>query len=151
MLVGAAIGSKIHNFWIIFILGILSHFILDRLPHWEYGRHIKFTNLTHKEFTIFSLKAFLDLGLGTFFIACFFYGTPDYWYALWGALAGILPDGLLFLFIFLLVLFDQKINWLEKYYNFHKKNHSPENKNSLAQGIIVEGLAVILSLLIFFI
>jgi hypothetical protein len=36
ILVGAAIGAKTQNLGLIVILGILSHFILDKIPHWDY-------------------------------------------------------------------------------------------------------------------
>ncbi len=36
ILIGAAIGAKIRNPFLISALGILSHLILDKIPHWDY-------------------------------------------------------------------------------------------------------------------
>jgi len=36
ILVGALIGFKIQNPWLVFILAIISHFALDAIPHREY-------------------------------------------------------------------------------------------------------------------
>ena len=34
-IVGAVFGSYFSNIWVIILLGILSHFILDMVPHWD--------------------------------------------------------------------------------------------------------------------
>lgn len=36
-LIGAAIGSRINNWVLITVLAIISHIILDKIPHWGYG------------------------------------------------------------------------------------------------------------------
>ena len=37
IIIGAAIGAKTQNLGLIIILGLLSHFILDKIPHWDYS------------------------------------------------------------------------------------------------------------------
>jgi len=37
IIIGAAIGAKTQNLGLIIILGLLSHFIMDKLPHWDYS------------------------------------------------------------------------------------------------------------------
>ncbi len=37
MLVGALLGAKIHSLAAIFLLGLISHLVFDRFPHWEYS------------------------------------------------------------------------------------------------------------------
>ena len=36
LLLGAAIGSKFKQWPVIVVVSIISHFILDRIPHWDY-------------------------------------------------------------------------------------------------------------------
>lgn len=36
MLVGGAIGMRVKNVWLVFLLAFLSHFLLDFIPHWDY-------------------------------------------------------------------------------------------------------------------
>ncbi len=36
LLVGAVVGAKVNNIGWIIILGIISHFIIDKIPHWDY-------------------------------------------------------------------------------------------------------------------
>lgn len=44
ILVGAVIGAKTQNLGLIIILGILIHFILDKIPHWDYDLPSVFRN-----------------------------------------------------------------------------------------------------------
>lgn len=37
IIIGATIGAKTQNLGLIIILGLLSHLILDRIPHWDYS------------------------------------------------------------------------------------------------------------------
>ena len=53
LLVGAAIGAKTHNLGLIIILGLLSHLILDKIPHWDYGE--KLEKLPHDKFFVKNL------------------------------------------------------------------------------------------------
>lgn len=41
LLIGAVIGAKINHFGWIIVLGIVSHLILDRIPHWDYGKRVE--------------------------------------------------------------------------------------------------------------
>jgi len=36
LLTGAAIGGRTRKIWPVFILAVISHYLLDALPHWEY-------------------------------------------------------------------------------------------------------------------
>lgn len=41
LLIGAVIGAKIRHFGWIIVLGIVSHLILDKIPHWDYGKRVE--------------------------------------------------------------------------------------------------------------
>ncbi len=140
MLVGAAIGLKIDNFWAIFILALISHFLFDRLPHWEYVKNL--SDLPREKFPSFILKAVLDLTLGIIIIWCLTSDSPLHSYIFFGAFAAILPDGL----TLLNMLTGKKIKILEKFWSFHKKISIAENKNSPFWGAIIEIAVVILSI-----
>ena len=58
MLVGAAIGARVRNIWLVFILAWLSHYLLDFLPHWDYLDAIDIANPDHL------LKMGLDFIIG---------------------------------------------------------------------------------------
>lgn len=63
LLLGAAIGAKIKHFGWIIVLAIISHFILDKIPHWDYGKKAleKFTrNKSFKTLFIFFAKMIFD-------------------------------------------------------------------------------------------
>ena len=64
MLVGAAIGSQSPNLWIAFCLGVVSHFLIDILPHWDYLDDINFEGSSLK-------KIALDFILGSGLILIF--------------------------------------------------------------------------------
>lgn len=145
MLVGAALGAKIHNFWIIFILGIVLHLATDRLPHWEYNRHIDWEYASRRQLVILMVAIPLDLLAGAVVIGLFLIHSPERVYILAGAFFSLLPDGLVFLRHFWVVIFKKK-NWLlEKWYHFHKKLHIPENKNSPFWGAIIEIAVAVLA------
>lgn len=105
-LIGAAIGAKIQGIGWIIILGLLSHTVIDRIPHWAYigGVLKKFQkNKSYKTLFIFSLKLIVDGLIGLLIVA------SAMWYknmikleylipVLIGAFSAILPDILLGIF-----------------------------------------------------
>jgi hypothetical protein len=68
IVVGAVIGAKTHNLGLIIILGLASHFILDRIPHWEYDISKNMddfrTGRKIKGLSGLFLKIFLDAFIG---------------------------------------------------------------------------------------
>lgn len=140
MLVGAAIASRIHNLWIILILGIILHFLADALPHWQYEKDPD--NLPSEKIPFFVFKVSLDLVLGSIIIWWLLGSSPLRFYAFFGAFVSLLPDG----FTLLNILSHQKLGILNKFHSFHKKVNIFENKNSPIWGVIVEVLIVVLSI-----
>jgi hypothetical protein len=78
LIVGATIGAKTHNLGLIIILGLLSHFIMDKIPHWDYpvlknARLFKETKKIKYLFIFFSQIA-IDWTIGLLIMFfCLFY------------------------------------------------------------------------------
>ena len=109
-LVGAAVAGAVPEHPVTgFILGFLSHFILDAIPHWDYDLDFFKTNsLTVKDLFKLSLDTVLGLAVVGFF-------TPI---LIWGALGGLAPDALQYV--------SRKTNWrwLDPVQKFHLWIHS---------------------------
>lgn len=116
LLIGAAIGLKIHNPLAIFVLALTSHFIADKIPHWEYAsKEPKYLN--KKEFSVFLLKAAAD-GLLGIMLLFWLLREQSYWpYAIFGAFVSALPD-----FPMLLLRFFPHAGWLSSYQKLHDAN-----------------------------
>jgi hypothetical protein len=111
MLVGAAIGTQAPNGWSVFILGLVSHYLLDFLPHWDYLYRVDIKNPSHRK------KIALDFLLGAGLILILTWSYPDKWLIIIGIGAALLPD-------FLEVIYKNfKINWLRPLARFHEKIH----------------------------
>jgi hypothetical protein len=106
-IVGGAVGSFFpQNPLLAFFAGLLSHFVLDAIPHWEY--QIKSINSKAD-----SSKGFFKIGWGLvwdvikisadfflgFLLAILIFGKGNYsdYSVFAGALGGVFPDSLLFL------------------------------------------------------
>jgi len=86
MLIGAALGAKVHNFWIIFFGSLLLHLATDTLPHWDYVQK-KYYN----KIWLLAGATILDIALG--YAAIFLIMGRDAWpYAFWGAAFSLAPD-----------------------------------------------------------
>jgi hypothetical protein len=89
-----------------FVCGLLSHYFIDSITHWDYK--LKSSNEADdpaervltigKNFYFDLLKIGLDLALGIFLVFLFFGKTVDPYILLSGIFGGILPDFLQFLF-----------------------------------------------------
>lgn len=142
LLIGAAIGLKIHNFWIIFIIALLAHFVADRLPHWEYST-AALINKNKKDFLIFAGKVFIDIALSCLLFFYLLWGKTAWPYALFGAFFSALPDLPL-----LLIYFFPKTAWLASYKNFHGNLHSKQVSGNNILGILTETAVVALAILL---
>ena len=109
MLFGAAVGSSVNNIPLAIILALLSHYLLDFIPHIDYP--LKDTD--KKNFILMLpniLKIALDFGSGILLIFLFSKNHPIIYVC---AIAAILPDG----FTVLNALMPNKI------LKFHSKLH----------------------------
>lgn len=149
MLAGAAVGSQIHNYWLVSIVSLVLHFILDKLPHWEYHagfRSEHFQQLPKRKALIFAVKVFLDFAIGIFLVVFFWQNSPNFSSIALGSFFCVLPDGFLFLHMFFKIVFRREPALIKKIYNFHHANHYPANKNPRFWGVLVEGAVVAISL-----
>ena len=112
-LVGAAIGEKINNPWVIITTSLILHFFLDTLRHGEYLNQ----NSKLKEFW----KVAIDLAVG-YSIIIIVISSSDFSdisikNILIGSFASIFPDLLTFLY------WKVNFKFLQFYINFHQKFH----------------------------
>jgi len=139
MLIGAAIGAKIHSLTAVFILSVISHFIADKLPHWEYIDKQLTEFKSKKEWLVFLIKVLLDFSLGLLILFYFFWQSPIWSAVALGALASILPD-----FLILLNCLFPKIKILESYRNFHHQSHLKGGRDKIFLSFFSEALVVLL-------
>ncbi len=154
MLAGAAIGSKAKKYWAIFILAIISHFVLDAIPHWEYAT--QFIDAANYDFMVITLKASIDLIAGAatiYFIlrssnllrpASTSLGGP----ALLGAFFGLLPDGFNFLYFLFKITLGWNITPLYYFMTLHNKIHFTDGNNLLLWRAVAEVVVAIIAIFI---
>lgn len=141
LLIGAVIGAKVPNLPAVFILSVISHFIADKLPHWEYIDKELTEFKSKKEWLIFLIKATLDFGLGIILLFYFFWQSPIWPAVVLGAFASVLPDFL----IFINWLFP-KIKILEVYRKFHHQSHLKKGRDKLFLSLFSEGFIILLTI-----
>ena len=148
LLAGAAVGTAIGNPLLAFILGYISHFLLDALPHFDPGlyRKRKADGSLPEEFARFEYPiAAIDVLLGVFLTMYFWHLHAESSALLFGALGGLLPD-----------LFDNvpfwnkqvwKINFLHSMAKLHQTIHFPVlPRNLILVGIPVQLLVFALTI-----
>ncbi len=86
MLVGAAIGSQVSNPWLAFCFGLLSHYLIDLLPHWDYLQEVKVSNPSHIK------KVMADLLIGAIAVLVLTWPEPNKLIIFVAVAASILPD-----------------------------------------------------------
>jgi len=156
-IVGAAIGAKTHNLGLIIILGILSHYILDFIPHWDYVNHgIKDFHKTKDFKALFPdlFKITIDglIGLLIVFLIVWqkdLLNLNNLIFVILGIFFSILPDILLFTAI----IFGGTL--AQKYIDFHHKFlHCSKDKEKEGKitflNISTQILIIILSIIMFF-
>ena len=124
ILAGAVIGAKTQNLGLIVILGLIIHFIMDWVPHWDYiNSGIKDFSKTKNFKALFLdfIKIAIDglLGLLIVFLILWQKDLLNLFYLpfiLSGIFISILPDISL---AFVLIFLSPKIS--EKYFAFHEK------------------------------
>lgn len=161
-IIGAAIARALPTHPILaFFLGLLSHLLLDKIPHWQYplgsvdrstdptDHKIRRGSAFHRDF----LWVSLDLILGI--LAGFLFFPPQTTQGLWttvlAVFGSLLPDGLTFVYEWgwhhaPLAYFRRLHLW------FHAQDRSLENNPLLGiplQVIIIAAVALIISSLHF--
>jgi len=92
LLVGAAIGSKIHSWPEIAALAIVSHYLLDAIPHPEYKLRFLKAETTNRENAVDLLKLGVDFASGFFFVAFVGIKSLNFPYMMFGMAMAVLPD-----------------------------------------------------------
>ena len=117
------IGKKISNSTLAFVLSLISHFILDLIPHGDESLGKKFLGIKIKnkeDFRILALYGSIDTCLLAIFLIFLFknfsFATNDH--VVWAIIGGILPD--------VLVAFYKITNLklLKPIADIHGRNHS---------------------------
>jgi hypothetical protein len=144
-LTGAVIGKNIENPWLIIILSIAVHFIIDSFRHGEYVEVFsKNTSIKNSGW-----KVILDLSAGIALICAIIAIQRPARITINNIILGVffslLPDFITFIF--------WKFRWkfLEKYYTFHSwvhkyQRHAPEREWTLrnaANDILISIIAII--------
>lgn len=142
-LVGAAIGEKIQNPWLIVIFSLAMHFVLDAFRHGEYLNQKSTIKNTAQ-------KVALDLSAGLiiiiFYILIKHPGHTTITNILLGAFISVFPDSLTFLY------WQAGVKFLKKPFEFHTWLHkypplSPERAwtfRNAANDIIISFIAIII-------
>jgi hypothetical protein len=150
IIVGAVIGGKIHNFWLVAILGLVSHFILDQIPHWDYLTHQEIVDFRKGKKIRTILKTSIDVIIGLIFLFIFIcnhqFNFDQLVLIIVGVFFSILPD----LVWGLSMIFNNKI--LLKYRDFNDKIGYKSKKEGKITflGLFTQILVIIVVLFAFF-
>ncbi len=123
VIVGAAIATKVGNPALAIPLAFASHFILDRIPHWNphfYTETQKFGMPTKKSTTIAVGDEVLAIGTSLFIASM---ALPNYGQAfviLASCFAAVLPDQIKFPYFFL----KNRGGFLERWTTFERSNQA---------------------------
>lgn len=92
--VGAAVGAATGNPVLGFLAGILSHHVLDQIPHWDVGSFYEPGFDTDEPNTRDYAIATVDslLAVGALWWLARGYGGVDYWPLIAGGVGGLTPD-----------------------------------------------------------
>lgn len=124
LVTGGILGRALANPWTALFFGLLSHFLLDAIPHWDYRLGSRRANKNDKldvdmainrDFGIDLAKIGIDLTVGVvvLFLTGKLFAWPVSATIIWGAIGGVLPDFLQFVYF--------KLRWpaLRQLQRFH--------------------------------
>jgi len=139
--VGAAIAAQIPDPMIALPLAFASHFVLDRVPHWNPHLNTeirKYGKITKKSRDLIIGDVILALVLG-FFIASQAQFTPSHGLViLLASFAAVLPDVMEGPYFF----FNYKTNFIKKWINFQK---SIQMDTSPIPGLTTQAITIVAS------
>ncbi len=118
--VGAAIAYKLGNPALSLPLALLSHFILDRIPHWNphfYTETKKYGKPRSSSTTLAVVDTLVALGVGIAIASQSLPNTTQAGIVVAGSLLSVLPDQIKTPFFFLKSL---RKGWLKKYVLFER-------------------------------
>jgi len=142
---GALIGNYINNSPIAFLLGLLSHFILDAIPHHDgnipTGGH-DFKSIKKLYLNKIIALMYLDFCLAIIVVAALLTGDIHFFSKpiIWGMAGAVLPD-----IILILSMFWPRNKLLKKINEFHDHCHySPVKPISLIIGNLTQLVTLII-------
>lgn len=138
---GAFIATKIPDPLISIPLIILSHYILDRVPHWDVGQGLTIKSKSKK--VAFLQELFFDFPLSILLVYFIFQaGQPLNWYVWLGWFVGLLPDFLEFPYLFL----NMKFFPIKQLADFHSWVH--RSTPNILWGMLPQVLVILLVILL---
>lgn len=112
MLAGAALATSLHQPVLLALGAVALHYLLDALPHWEYAI------MTSKKATAYKITADIAAGLLIIFFTLQRFDSAEQALIVWGAFFGIVPDGLLAIYLF------SRGKYLRRHMQFHAFWHA---------------------------
>jgi hypothetical protein len=147
--VGAAAGQAVSHKSAAFLLGVISHFFLDMIPHGDeriYQDWIKGKRMRRAR-----LHVGIDVILTVIFVAALFW-TPQFanpTVVAWGVVGGLLPDVMVGVSLAMRPKRAKGLAWrLDRYNKFHRWNHTflmnhwkrVENDIPFVSGLFYQGV-----------
>ncbi len=138
---GALIALKINSPFLSIPLILASHYLEDRVPHWDIGQGLSSWKKTRK--AAFLQELFFDFPLSILLVYLIFQiGHPFDWRIWLGWFVGLLPDFLEFPYLFL----DMKFTPIRQLAAFHSWVHRSTPDKLL--GLLPQILLILSSLLL---
>lgn len=123
--VAAATANQISNTWIAWLAALITHFILDAIPHREYSLENIKCGWRSKKFWFLAIKIFIDLIAGFVFIIIFTRDRSNLFKNIIAGFIGLIPDGLTVLY------YITKKNSLNQFFSGHTiQEATPSSANS---------------------
>jgi len=135
LIAGAAIGAHSPNVWAAFCFGLMSHYLFDSLPHWDYLDNLKINKASHL------IKIFIDFIIAITIVL--YLAWPLNLIIIFAIFGALLPDFMEFLHQSL------KIKLFCPLSLFHKKIHYYK-RVSFFKGSISQVIIVVISIIILY-
>lgn len=158
IIIGAAIGAKTQDLGLIVVLALLIHFIMDKLPHWDYDLPAVFRefrkNKKIKPLLSDFVKMAIDITIGlliVFFIIWYknFLNFDYLPFILFGISISLLPDIILGFASLVPGKTARRIDKIGKFFHYKLKNKQKEGKITFL-GLLTEILTIVIAIIILF-
>jgi len=140
-ILGVYFGFYFKSVWLVVLVGLVSHFFLDWVPHWDCFDHDSFRKnyvpkIDKKQFFVRTFDGLLAIAA-----ISFFYVQTGESLVLIGAFAALFPDiSKLFYFTRL-----RDVGWYKRYLLFHS---AIQNDADLKLGLFTQFLALVIFLML---